>query len=342
MFLLIFLTTSGCQQLSSSSSPYPPSSVIKGVTWHFENSVRLAPGSDLWPVTWGPDNHIYTSWGDGGGFKGSNQDGRVSLGFARIIGPPDQFKTRNIWGGKTPESKATFKGKSSAILSVDGTLYAWVNLQNKIRPDRILIWSRDLAHSWDKASWKFSGGGSFEPYAFLNFGKDYADARDEYVYIYGNDTRDWSHLYLARVKKDLLIKRKAYEYYTGIDSSSNPQWSPDITLKRPVISNPDGMGAIAIVYNKPLKRYLLTSHHGNYLGKFAFFDGPEPWGPWTTVSYYNDWNKLGHIAGGMPHSFPGKWISKDGKTMYMIFSGRKEWDSFNMIKVTLTLDKQPP
>ena len=49
--------------------PYPPSPVIEDVTWDIGNMLRLAPGSDLWPVTWGPDNNIYISWGDGGGFE---------------------------------------------------------------------------------------------------------------------------------------------------------------------------------------------------------------------------------------------------------------------------------
>jgi len=37
-----------------------------------------ANGSDLWPVTWGKDGNVYTFFGDGGGFGGDNQRGRVS------------------------------------------------------------------------------------------------------------------------------------------------------------------------------------------------------------------------------------------------------------------------
>ena len=45
--------------------PYPPSTVIKGINWHWETHRTAAPGSDLWPVTWGPDGHLYVAWGDG-------------------------------------------------------------------------------------------------------------------------------------------------------------------------------------------------------------------------------------------------------------------------------------
>jgi len=39
--------------------PYPPSRTIKGITWHWDTYQTAAIGSDLWPVTWGPDNHLY-------------------------------------------------------------------------------------------------------------------------------------------------------------------------------------------------------------------------------------------------------------------------------------------
>ena len=31
-------------------------------------------GSDNWPITWADDGHQYTSWGDGCGFGGGNDD----------------------------------------------------------------------------------------------------------------------------------------------------------------------------------------------------------------------------------------------------------------------------
>src|SRR4051812_48998428 len=69
-------------------APYPNSKVFGGIEWHWDTYKTAAPGSDLWPVTWGPDDHLYAAWGDGGGFGGSDSDGRVSLGFARIEGDP--------------------------------------------------------------------------------------------------------------------------------------------------------------------------------------------------------------------------------------------------------------
>ena len=94
----------------SPAPPNPPSPVIKDIQWDFAHLIRKAPGSDLWPVTWADDGHLYTSWGDGGGFGGTNSRGRVSLGFARIEGPPTAFKAVNVWGGHRGANRATFRG----------------------------------------------------------------------------------------------------------------------------------------------------------------------------------------------------------------------------------------
>src|SRR5262245_46257696 len=58
-----------------------------------------AHGSDIWPLTWCEDDHQYTAWGDGGGFGGTNTEGRTSLGFARVSGPYHAFVGTNLWGG---------------------------------------------------------------------------------------------------------------------------------------------------------------------------------------------------------------------------------------------------
>ena len=50
---------------------------------------------------------------------------------------------------------------------------------------------------------------------------------------------------------------------------------------------------------------------------FGVFDAPEPWGPWTTVTYVPAWD----VNPGETRSFPTKWMSADGKTLYLVFSG---------------------
>ena len=84
---------------SAVPAPYPPSPVLAGMELDFSTHRRLAPGSDNWPTTWAADGHLYTAWGDGGGFGGTNSKGRVLLGIARVEGDAGAYTGRNLWGG---------------------------------------------------------------------------------------------------------------------------------------------------------------------------------------------------------------------------------------------------
>src|SRR5208282_779598 len=112
---------------------------------------------DLWPVTWGPDGNLYVAWGDGGGFGGSDSDGRVSMGFARIEGGPEHFRAFNINGGKNPEHPASFpkKGKTAGLLFEQGILYSSINLQDGRWPDvnHVIAWSTNRGETWARCNW---------------------------------------------------------------------------------------------------------------------------------------------------------------------------------------------
>ena len=171
--VILLVVAPGLFGADSGHAPYAPSPVIQEITWHWESYRTGAVGSDLWPVTWGPDGHLYAAWGDGGGFGGSDSDGRVSMGFARIEQGPEDFHGCNINGGKSSEHPASFpkKGKTGGILFVDGTLYAKINLQDGRWPDvdHVLAWSTNLGATWTQADWRFpKGQGNFQPSRFLN------------------------------------------------------------------------------------------------------------------------------------------------------------------------------
>jgi hypothetical protein len=167
--------------------------VIESIAWHWETHTTAARGSDLWPFTWGPDDHLYAAWGDGGGFAGSDSDGRVAMGFARIEGRPEQWRGVNVNGGKNPEHPASFaqKGKTTGVAFVDGVLYATINLEDGTWPgvNHALAWSTDKGATWTKAERLFAkGAGNFQPAKFLTFGRDYTGVPGPlagYVYIYG-------------------------------------------------------------------------------------------------------------------------------------------------------------
>ena len=77
-------------------APYPPSPVIRGIHWAPKESIiRKARGSDTWPMTWADDDAQYTAYGDGQGFEPFVPE-KLSLGFARVVGPPEDFAGINI------------------------------------------------------------------------------------------------------------------------------------------------------------------------------------------------------------------------------------------------------
>jgi hypothetical protein len=87
---------------------------------------RHAIDSDNWPVTWGDDDHLHVSYGDGRGFE-PLIDRKLSLGYARISGGPERFTAENLrseTGERTGDGRAG--AKPSGLLMVDGVLYQWV------------------------------------------------------------------------------------------------------------------------------------------------------------------------------------------------------------------------
>ena len=337
-FGIVALLTVMSFVLSSSTSgfhlvaPYPPSEFATGASWDISTHRTAAPGSDNWPTTWADDGHLYTSWGDGGGFGGTNTDGRVSLGFGRLEGAPDNYQTFNVWGGKNPENPAQFEGKSYGLLSVDGVFYSWIMVEGGYYRQAQIAWSTDHGVTFSSGFTFAEADAAFSVPTFLNFGQDYRGARDSYVYVYsglplngctnrciGNDVD------LARVPRDQIINRPSYEFFQGLDSSGNPIWATDVTQRQPVFTDPNGAGTrLGVVYDPGIQRYIMTIAHDN-AGGLGIFDAPEPWGPWSTIAYYDDWLGFGYSPSY--HVAPAKWMSLDGTDFTLVWSSQDQWNS---------------
>jgi len=153
----------------------PNSPIIKEALWAPpETIVRKARGSDNWPLTWADDDALYAAYGDGNGFEPFIA-AKLSMGFARITGEPPDLLGRILRSstGETTGQGAAGK-KASGMLMVNGLLYLWArNAANSQ-----LAWSRDHGATWTWADWKFAS--SFGCPTFLNFGRNYTGARDDY------------------------------------------------------------------------------------------------------------------------------------------------------------------
>jgi hypothetical protein len=339
---------------------YPPSAALSGMSLDWSTHKRAAPGSDNWQLTWADDDHLYGAWGDGGGFGGTNSDGRVSLGFARVEGDWSGFKGVNVWGGKNALSPATFGGKSWGAICAGGVLYMWVvpkSLLADMQSEARLHSSDDHGRTWTPARWAFTRSDGLTIPTICQFGRNYQGARDEFVYHYFIAPRDVSGyriqkpgaIHLARSPAKGLMERGGYEFLAGF-RNRKPLWTRDAARKQPVFEDREnGSGWVSSVsYNAGLKRYILmVDHTASSRGNQGVYDAPEPWGPWTTVRFLSE--AAGNPFGaGQPQvpantffwNLPTKWHSRDGREFTMVFTGAgrgKDNDSFNLVRGTFAL-----
>ena len=182
----------------------------------------------------------------------------------------------------------------------------------------------------------------FTTVMFLDRGQDGAAAGDGFVYAYGLD-QNWRYsgdpttsptrLYLARVPTGTIQTREAWEFFTGLDADGAPTFSPSISDRQPVIvdetvtyavltpgtTGPSAMTRLSqgsVVYDAPLGRYLYTSWT-EYT--FELYDAPAPWGPWQKLLSFDFGVHPWSLAknGGYALGAPSKFISSDGKTLWV-------------------------
>lgn len=352
--IVLFFFVLSYSLATAQNSPYHDSPIIDKIQFNWSSHMRFATGSDNWPVTWADDDHQYAVWGDGGGFYGTNSIGRTSIGVARIEGNWHDFKPLNVWGGYNAENGHNQIGKSYGIVCIDQVLYMWVGMFNT-KEDQFkevkLASSKDHGATWEFAHWSFTREEGIMMPTLCNFGRNYEGAKDEYVYSYlirfqsyegeddYEDKVDWLNcqkpgkIDLVRVHKSEILNRDSYSFYAGL-KANDPVWTKDVNQRQPVFENPDGVGwCINVSYNLGLKRFMLTTEHTEtHRGNIGIFDAPNPWGPWTTVCYQQNWGE-GHIPlNTFFWNFSNKWASEDGKSFTLIFTGRKENDSFNILR----------
>jgi len=317
----------------TTDAPYPPSKVITKLTWSPEIiKMEGCISGDNWPIAWISDSLQITAFCDGRGF--SKQAPDLSLGFAKVFGDPPDFHAENFESdADTPMGGGSSGIKASDMLAVDGILYMFVRNYKPAGSDDFtnsrLACSTDLGASWIWADWHFSE--TFGCPAFVQFGMNYQRARDDYIYI-ASQANDSAYGYspdivLARVRKDRVMERNHYEFFAGLNENGRPIWLPDISKQKPIFTDPKGTQRIAITYNAPLSRYILATSHltgdkATHTAALGIFEAPELWGPWSTLYYDDHWSvEDGKDCRTYHHRFPPKWISEDGKTMWLLYSG---------------------
>jgi CubicO group peptidase (beta-lactamase class C family) len=328
-------------------SPVPSSPVITDIRWDPPGQVRRTvlgghtrDGSDNWPLTWADDGQLYTAYGDGYGFEPQQTPDKLSLGFAVVTGGPDDFVGYNIRSDGERLGPGPKGEKASGLLCVDGVIYLWVRNADGEGNCGRLAWSEDHMKSWEWADWKFA---EFGHPSFVNFGRNYEGARDDYVYVISHDHtsayKQADRILLARMAKDAIREPEDYEFFVGT-SVGTPVWSHDLSKVGAIFTHPGQCRRSSMSYVPGLGRYLLWQQltidgsDTRFQSGFGLYDAPEPWGPWTTVFFTDRWDigpgDLGHVN--------AKWTSDDGCTIWLVFAGS---DNFCARRGRLTLSALP-
>ena len=217
-----------------------------GITFHKDTLYRSDGKGDNWCITWAADDSQVTSMCDGD-WLGAGHGYHNHL--YRIIGGPDTFLREDIPGyPKFSGGPGSWFGYG--IVSVDGVLYSVVSKtpgggwSGPFRGIKLLK-SRDNGHTWhrvdrhgnerkidpwDDARNQVSADEMFffeefglphqqqeaYPFSYLDFvehGKDNSLSRDDYLYIYSPEGSRAYKLLLARVSRDKVGIRSAWEYF---------------------------------------------------------------------------------------------------------------------------------
>jgi len=182
---------------------------------------------------------------------------------------------------------------------------------------------------------------------FIDFGKNmqYSPDGKAYLIAHGADTSDakwrfWNdswitgdQIYLLRVTPTIenINDPAKYEFYAGNDTKGNPVWTNDFKKIRPLLEWNNNMGCVTMTYNAPLKKYLMCiTDGGNTCSKMNTYvlESDKITGKWKMVTYLKDFGEQAYFV-----NIPSKFISKDGKTAWMLYSGNfaPDWNGVRIV-----------
>ena len=395
--LLILLSVGVCQ---AGESP-------TGVVFHKDTLYRSDNRGDNWCLTWAADGAQVTSMCDGNWLGGKTS---YHNHLYRILGGPEDFTRQDIPGYPRFIWK-TGSWFGYGIVSVDGALYATVSKTPRNQWSGPFRGIKLLKSSDNGATWHRVGRDGTERHigpsdearnevnvremffleesglphqkqeaypfsyvAFVQCGQDNSAAQDDFVYIYAPEGAHAHQLCLARVPRDKISLRAAWEYFAGYEDSK-PTWTADLARRRYVHTFPEKSAddryfgwyswLPSVVWNEPLGLYIMVNG-GTYAGRtmsnsdkdyydawmhtetgsLGFWYAPRAYGPWRRFFYTDYWTVDDPKNRTYQPKLSPKWISADGKLMVLIWSdamkneqGRSHTVNYrwNQMKITIQM-----
>jgi len=131
-----------------------------------------------------------------------------------------------------------------------------------------------------------------------------------------------------------------------MNSRNQPVWTTNLSQRGSVLTRFNACYRPSVTFDAALNRFLLVHAKPNarsrdaagridvrFHGGLSVYEAPQPWGPWSLAFDADDWD----VGPGDSASFPSKWMSADGTTLHLVFSGN---DSFSVRQATLVLERE--
>jgi len=329
------------KEMNIPTSPYPQSKLIKGIRWLTEPILDNNVG-DVWSNTWADDDNLYLVGDDT--FLGDDPRGR-NLSIYKGEGMPPEHKVTPINDMQEfLQAVVAPWWKGAGLACIDGVLYLGLYSQsnpNELSPSRLahnadhssIIKSTDYGQTWSGspdehlANPMFPGKEFSTPF-FVQYGKNYSGAMDEYVYMCSNDGgwNNWNRMMLARVLRTKIgaLDRRDWEFFMAADGQNRSTWTSDVDQSGSIFEHKLHTSMTGIHYVPALDRFLMpqwgyTDLNGENPLRQTYmhlYEAPKPWGPWALVHVEEDFGNAWYNP-----SFPAKWFEDGGLRMWLVSSG---------------------
>lgn len=272
-----------------------------------------------------------TGWG-GSGPKPSgliSVDGVLYYAVQNLLGwKPARYETDSQHGSDATILRSADGGRTWTP-DLDGMLADYYKKEHTVGVPHHEAWKTAPELRTQVGNWTPMFPGSwFGGPSFVQFGKDNANAVDEYVYAISTDQWDnGTELRLGRVSKDAIMDRSAWEFAIP-QEDGGVEWTKKLYLSRPVLAIENHISMPEMVYLNEKRKYLLLTwalhenFHASAGSELTVLEADHPWGPFYLVSYEWMW---GRRAGGhyCPR-IPLKWFNQKTLTGAMVYSGNWE------------------
>jgi hypothetical protein len=166
---------------------------------------------------------------------------------------------------------------------------------------------------------------------FVQFGKNYDGAMDDFVYaVAGTSWNNGNYLTLGRVSRRRIgdLKASDWELFDSLDGQGNPRWWPFQTGlwhdEKPIFKFRNYAGMTGMHFVPAIERFLLPQWayvdlDGPDPWRQTFlhlYEAPKPWGPWSLAHVEEDFGYAWYNP-----SLPAKWFEDGGKRMWMVCGG---------------------